>query len=76
MVPRSELSARAFLNCADSSIVRRGHITVSAAMTPTTKAIRHPQDPICCSVRNCCRISYSPRVSSWPPVRVTYWNEE
>jgi hypothetical protein len=75
-LPRSVFSSAASSKFADSSIVRRNHITVTAAAAPMTNAIRQPQACICSAVSNCCKMICTPSASSWPLVSVTYWNEE
>ena len=58
-LPRSAfsvLSLTASLKLSDSSIVRRNHITVTAAAAPMTNAIRQPQACSCSGVSTCCRM--------------------
>ena len=50
---RSEPSSTARTKFSDSSIVRRSHITVTAARAPMANAMRQPQACIWSAVSNC-----------------------
>ena len=73
-LPRSVFSGSpdGQLKFSDSSIVRRSHMTVTAAAAPMTNAIRQPQACICSGVSHCCKMICTPSASSWPLVSVTY----
>ncbi len=60
----------------DSSMLRRSQNTTTAATPPMAKAMRQPNSRIWSSDRNDCRISRVNCASTWPPTRVTYWNDE
>ncbi|MCY1530336.1 hypothetical protein D9M68_655190 [compost metagenome] len=69
------LAARVLV-LAVSVSVRRSISATTAARAPSTKGMRQPQALSSASVSSCCSTTTATTASSWPPISVTYWNDE
>jgi hypothetical protein len=47
-----------------------------AVMAPITNGMRQPQAFSSASSSSCCSTTITSTASSWPPISVTYWNDE
>ncbi|MNT44454.1 hypothetical protein D3C72_1809810 [compost metagenome] len=70
----ASLSLRSLAVVVSVSDLRRFSDT-RAARAPKTNGMRQPQARSSSRVSSCCKTTSTSKASSWPPIRVTYWNE-